>query len=86
MIAIETQRLVGIMGKVHIRARTFGCSAVYLKEDPKGPLKGNLFSLAALEVAKLALACDPVEIIHKRVHFDAQAGFAVWIAFDRRKG
>jgi len=84
LIAIETQRL--FMGKVHIRARTFGCPAVYLKEDPNGRLKGNLFSLAALEVAKLALGCDEADVVHKRVHADIQAGFAVWIAFDRRRG
>jgi hypothetical protein len=85
VIAIETQRLAGPGGKLHVRARTFGSSAVYLKvADPDKA--GEVHKHAAIECARLALGCPINDVVFKRVHFDVEAGFGAWIAFDKRRG
>lgn len=89
-IAIETRVLRSTAtASGHIKATAPGVTPVYAKIDPKGGEKiantiKALHQFTADKIAAMALHCDPSDVITKNVFASSEAGYAVWIAFNRR--
>jgi hypothetical protein len=82
-LAIETRVLRSNIGDGHVKATAAGVTPVYVKiDDPKNAKK--LHQLAAEKIAILVLRCDHSDVVAKNVFASSEAGYAVWVAFNRR--
>lgn len=88
-VTIETRVMQSILGPGHVKATTAGVTPVYAKIDPGGGEKiantiRAMHEYAANKIAAMALRCEPSDVVAKNVFASTGAGFAVWVAFNRR--